>query len=120
MYQVTLTWLQKKKFQSHLKGDETKVSGLAEHLLFFAPFQIFPRYIPQFSVYFSCENPVGLKDVLGKMGQKQKNLWHKNGTRAPLGYLRFHKARTKCLLLKRFRALNRVNNEKKNQILYIS
>ena len=44
VHQVTLTWLQKKKFQSHLKGDETKVSGLAEHLLFFAPFQIFPLY----------------------------------------------------------------------------
>ena len=56
LYQVTLPWLQKKKFQSHLKRDETKVSGLAEHLLFFAPFQIFPL-LPQFSVYFSCKNP---------------------------------------------------------------
>ena len=56
LYQVTLPWLQKKKFQSHLKRDETKVSGLAEHLLFFAPFQIFPL-LPQFSVYFSFKNP---------------------------------------------------------------
>ena len=72
--------------------------------------------LPQFSVYFSCENPVGSKDVFrynSKMGQKQKNLWHKNGTRTPLGYLRFHKARTKCSLLKMFRTMkNKIKSYK--------
>ena len=72
--------------------------------------------LPQFSVYFSCENPVGSKDVFrynSKMGQKQKNLWHKNGTRSPLGYLRFHKARTKYSLLKMFRTMkNKIKSYK--------
>ena len=40
---------------------------------------------------FFLRNPVALKDVLGRMGQERKKLWHKNGKRAPLGYWRLLK-----------------------------